>query len=266
MRVLVTGAAGNIGRVLRRGLAGRYTLLRLLDIAPLGDSGLGEEVVQADLCDAAATEASLAGIDCVVHLAGCLDELDWPRVLTVNVEGAYILFEAARRQGVKRVVFVSSNHAVGFYRRERPIDHSVLPRPDGRYGASKVWGEALGRLYADKHGLSVACLRIGTFRERPSEERHLETWISHRDMVQLVTRAIEAPPYHFLTVYGVSNNRRCRWLNAGLEILNYAPVDDAETFATEILARNEVPDPVAAKFHGGPLSAVEFSGDPARVD
>jgi uronate dehydrogenase len=266
MRVLVTGAAGNIGRVLRRGLAGRYAHLRLSDIAPLGTAGPGEEVIHADVCDAAATEASLAGIDCVVHLAGCLEEPDWPRILAVNVEGTYNVFEAARRQGAKRVVFASSNHAIGFYRRERTIDHDVLPRPDGRYGASKVWGEALGRLYADKHGLSVACLRIGTFRERPTEARHLETWISHRDMVQLVMRAIEAPPYHFLTVYGVSNNRRSRWLNSGLEHLNYAPVDDAEAFASEILARNEPPDELASQFHGGPYAAMEFSGDPASID
>jgi uronate dehydrogenase len=265
-RVLVTGAAGAIGSVLRRGLAGRYELMRLSDIAPLGEAAPGEELVQGDIRDLAATEASLEGIDCVVHLAGCLDEKDWLSILAVNIAGTYTLFEAARRQGVKRVIFASSNHAVGFHRRERVIDAASLPRPDGRYGTSKVFGEALGRLYADKHGMSVACLRIGTFARRPSDERHLETWISPRDMVQLVRLCIDAPPYHFIVIYGVSANRRSRWLNAEPDVLGYVPKDDAETFAAEILAQDKLPDPIARQFHGGPLCAIEFSGDLARID
>src|SRR5258707_11240541 len=132
----------------------------------------------------------MADIECGVHLAGASVESPWDRVLPLNIEGCYKTFEAARRQGVKRVIFASSNHAVGFHRRERFIDNTVLPRPDTRYGVSKVFGEAVGRLYAHKYGLSVACLRIGPFRtpDRPIEARHLLTRISQPGMVELVRR------------------------------------------------------------------------------
>src|SRR6202158_5755071 len=194
-RILITGAAGKIGDTLRKGLRGSYPLIRLRDIAAL--------------------EKAMAGIGCVVHLAGVPEESEWEKVLPLNIEGCYNVFEAARRQGVKRVIFASSNHAIGFHRRERFIDNSVVPRPDTRYGVSKVFGEAVGRLYADKYGLSVACLRIGTFRnpDRPAGGGQLLAWISHRDTVQLVRRCIDHQDYHFVTVYGVSNNLRRRWDN-----------------------------------------------------
>lgn len=267
-RILITGAAGNIGKVLRAGLRDRYPLLRLSDIAPMDAAGPGEEVVTADLRDATAVEASMEGIDCVVHLGGIPVEDAWDRILPMNIEGCYNVFEGARRQGVKRVVFASSNHAVGFHRRERFIDDSVQPRPDSRYGVSKVFGEALGRLYADKHGLSVACLRIGTFRtpDRPVEARQLLTWISHRDMVQLAARCIDHPNYHFAVVYGVSNNLRSRWDNTNVKFLGYRPEDDSEVFAAEILAKGETENAIAAAFHGGFFCPMEFYGDTDRVE
>ena len=232
-RILITGAAGQIGTALRHGLRGVYPLIRLLDVTPLGSRDAGEELVSADIRDMPAIEQAMTGIDCVVHLAGASVESPWDKVLPLNIEGCYNVFEAARRQGVKRVVFASSNHAVGFHRRERFIDNTVVPRPDTRYGVSKVFGEAVGRLYADKYGLSVACLRIGTFRvpDRPAEPRQLLTWISHRDMVQLVRRCIDYPDYHFVVVYGVSNNLRSRWDNSNVKFLGYRSQDDSEAFA-----------------------------------
>src|SRR5664280_570088 len=205
-RILIIGAAGKIGNALRQGLRGSYSIIRLADIASLGSTAADEELATTDIRDMAALEKAMVGIDCVVHLAGVPEEAAWDQVLPLNIEGCYNVFEAARRCGVKRVIFASSNHAVGFHRRERFIDNTVDPRPDSRYGVSKVFGEALGRLYADKYGLSVACLRIGTFRtpDRPVDARQLLTWISHRDMVQLVRRCIDHPNYHFVTVYGVS--------------------------------------------------------------
>ncbi len=139
----------------------------------------------------------------------------------MNIEGCYNVFEAARRQNVRRVVFASSNHAIGYHRREKFLDDTVQPRPDSLYGVSKVFGEALGRMYADKYGMSVACLRIGTFRtpDRPSEARQLLTWISHRDMAQLTARCVEHASYHFTVVYGVSNNLRNRWDNSNAKFL-----------------------------------------------
>jgi uronate dehydrogenase len=267
-RILITGAAGKIGNALREGLRGGYPLIRLADIASLGASRKGEELVTTDIRDMAALEKAMAGIDCVVHLAGVPEEAEWETVLPLNIEGCYNVFEAARRRGVRRVIFASSNHAVGFHRRERFIDNTVVPRPDTRYGVSKVFGEALGRLYADKYGLSVACLRIGTFRvpDRPAEARQLLTWISHRDMVQLVRRCIDHPDYHFVTVYGVSNNLRSRWDNTNVKFLGYRPQDDSEVFAAEILAMGAKEDEIAAQFHGGFYCPMEFAGDASRID
>jgi uronate dehydrogenase len=266
-RVLITGAAGHIGKVLRQGLRGRYELLRLSDIAPLGNATApGEEVVQADIQDFAATRASMAGVDAVVHLGAVIAETDWEQILPVNIAGTYNVFEAARQQGVKRVIFASSNHAIGFYRRSQRIDDTAQPRPDTRYGLSKAFGEAVGHLYADKHGIGVACLRIGTCRERPTEVRHLSTWQSHRDIAQLVYRCIEAPLLHFVIAYGVSNNPRSLWDNSAAQRqLGYVPEDSAEEFATELLGKEEPVDQVGALFHGGPFCSMDFAGDPAQI-
>ncbi len=266
--VMITGAAGKIGSVLRKALHGSYPLVRLLDIAPLGVAEKGEEVCAVDIRDAAALEKAMAGIDCVVHLAGMSVEAPWEQVLPLNIEGCYNVFEAARRSGVKRIVFASSNHAIGFHRRERFIDTNVVPRPDTRYGVSKAFGEALGRLYADKYGLSVACLRIGSFLtpDRPTDARQLLTWISHRDMLQLTQRCIDHPDYHFVIVYGVSNNLRSRWDNSNVKFLGYRPEDDAEVFAAEILALGKKENEIAAQFHGGFYAPIEFAGDPKQID
>jgi uronate dehydrogenase len=267
-RVLITGAAGHIGRALRAGLARRYALLRLADIAPQAPAGAGEEVVSADITRLEALLPAMQGIDTVVHLAGIPDEDSWQKIRDMNIEGCYNVFEAARQAGVKRVVFASSNHAVGFHRRDRMIDDTVSPRPDSRYGVSKVFGEALGRLYADKHGMSVACMRIGSFRpdDTVSAPRHLNTWISHRDMVQLTQRCIDYPDYHFVIVYGVSNNARNRWSNANARFLGYQPQDDAEQGAARIAASGQQEDEREALFHGGFGCIVEFDGDVRRID
>jgi len=266
-RVLITGAAGHIGKVLRKGLKGRYALIRLSDVAAMDAAGPGEEIVQADIQDFAATRASMQGIDCVVHLGALPVEHPWEQILPINIAGTYNVFEAARQQGVKRVVFASSNHAIGFYRRTQRIDHTAQPRPDSRYGLSKAFGEALGHLYADKHGLSVISLRIGTCRERPVEKRHLSTWLSHRDTVQLVQRCIDAPQVHYLNVYAVSNNPRSWWDNtAAKQLLGYVPEDSAEEFAAELLGKEAPADPVAALLHGGPFCSAEFDGDPASIE
>jgi uronate dehydrogenase len=266
-RILITGAAGKIGNALRQGLRGSYSLIRLADIASLGSSTAGEELATTDIRDLAALEQAMVGIECVVHLAGVPEEAAWDHVLPLNIEGCYNVFEAARRCGVKRVIFASSNHAVGFHRRERVIDNTVEPRPDSRYGVSKVFGEALGRLYADKYGLSVACLRIGTFRtpDRPVDARQLLTWISHRDMVQLVRRCIDHPNYHFVTIYGVSNNLRSRWDNTNVKFLGYRPEDNSEIFAAEILALGVKENEIAAQFHGAHYCPMEFTGDTSQI-
>lgn len=264
--ILITGAAGLIGNALRKALRGAYPLLRLSDIRPLMAPESGEECVRADLHDFAAVAAAMRGIDCVVHLGGVPREGPWEVVLDANIAGTYNVFEAARLAGVKRVVFASSNHVVGFYRAGRTVGTDEPPRPDSRYAVSKVFGEALGRLYADKHGMSVACLRIGSFRERPQDARQLATWVSPRDMAQLVRCAIDAPQYSFIVLYGVSANTRSRWGNPVATGIGYQPQDNAEEYAAQLALSSADGDDPATKFHGGGFCAIEFTNKISRID
>jgi uronate dehydrogenase len=266
-RVLITGAAGGIGRRLRADLAGAYPLLRLSDRVSPATAGAGEEVVVADLADLSACEALCAGIDGIVHLGGQAIEADWATVLQANIVGCYNLFEAARRRGVRRVVFASTNHVIGFYPRATRIDHQVPPRPDSRYGVSKAFGEALGRLYADKYGLGVMCIRIGNFGDRPLDRRRLSIWISPRDFTQLVRIGLEHPDLHYEVVYGASESDRSWWDNANAYRLGYRPEDESEPFAAELLAVEPEPtDLVAERFQGGPFCSAEFTADPERIE
>ncbi|HEV3185038.1 MAG TPA: NAD(P)-dependent oxidoreductase [Xanthobacteraceae bacterium] len=265
-RILITGAAGNIGRTLREGLRGRYPAIRLSDIAPMDHARPGEETVRADLTNLAEVETAMDGVDCAVHLGGIAVEDTWDKVLPNNIAGTWNVFEAARRRRVRRVIYASSHHAVGFYRRARFIDQTVVPRPDGPYGVSKVFGEAVGRLFADKHGLSVACLRIGAFRERPADRRQLHVWLSPRDAVRLVGCCIDAPDYHFIVVYSVSNNLRNRYRNVGLEFLGYAPQDNSEDHAADVTRAPDTEEDISRQFHGGPYTQMGFDGDLAKID
>ena len=265
-RVLITGAAGTVGSVLRAGLQGCYNHLRVSDIAPLGEAGDGEEIVMADMLDDAALDKAMAGVDCVVHLAGVGDENDWDRILSLTIDGCFRVFDAARRAGVRRIVYASSNHVIGFHRRNKPLDTDAPYRPDGRYGVSNVFGEVLGRMYADKYGLSVACIRIGSFRPKPEDRRQLMTWISHRDTVQLFRRCIDYPDFRFFSVYGVSNNTRSIWDNSKVDWLGYRPQDNAEDYLDELMSKPDDEDEVARQFHGGGFCSDEFAFDPAKVD
>jgi uronate dehydrogenase len=233
-RVLITGAAGRLGMVLRPGLRGRVRMLRLLDAAPLDASQPGEELINADVRDLDAVIASMADVDAAVHLAGIPDEDTFERILDINVRGSYHVLEAARRQGCSRVVLASSAHVTGFYPTEQHIGPEVPVRPDSYYGVGKAVAENLGRLYADKHGLQVVCVRIGTLARRPTAPRHLSTWLSPSDAVELFYRCLVAPEVAFTVVYGVSANRRRWWDTSSAERVGYRPVDNAERWAAEI--------------------------------
>lgn len=263
--VLITGAAGEIGRVLRAGLYDGKRRLRLLDIKPQKPAREHEEVVTADLADIAALEKAARGSDCIVHLAGVPREGAWEAILPNNIIGTYNLFEAARKAGVQRVIFASSNHVIGYYRATQAVGVTEPERPDSRYGVSKAYGEALGRMYADKYGLEVACLRIGSFRARPEDARQLATWISHRDMVELTRCCIEAAKFHFLVLYGVSNNTRNRWQNPHAAEIGYRPIDNAEQYAAELESKKPAAGDPAAEFHGGAFCGLEFAGDSRRI-
>lgn len=260
-RVLITGAAGNIGVRMRSLLAGVYPVLRLSDIAPMEPAGEGEEVVPCDLRDAAAVRDLMQGVDGVLHFGGQSLEAPFETIMGANIEGLYNLFEAARQNGTRRIVFASSNHAVGFYRRTETVDHTVPARPDSRYGLSKAFGEALGSLYAGKHGLQVMCIRIGNANDAPLDARRLAIWISYRDLAQLCRIGLEYPDLHFEVVYGQSDNARSWWDNANAARLGYRPQDRAEDHVDAAMdAQAELPpDPVGDEFQGGTFCSDEFS-------
>jgi uronate dehydrogenase len=251
-RVVITGAAGNIGRALRTGLKGQYPLLRLVDVAPQPAAEAGEEVVTLDLNDRPATEVAMKDVDMVVHLAAIPHEAGFDDILDGNIRSTYSVFEAARRAGVRRIVFASSHHVMGFYARGEILGPDDPVRPDTFYGLSKAFGEALGRLYADKYGLEVVCLRIGSFAERPTTPRQLSIWLSPRDCVSLVRCCLDAASVGYMIVYGVSANTRSWWKDDAAASLGYRPQDNAEEFAAEIQERRpDAASSLAERLQGG---------------
>ena len=265
-RVLITGAAGDIGSRLRQSLRGVYPILRLSDIAPLGEAAPGEELDRTDITDPAACEQMCAGVDEIIHLGGMAVENEWDVILQRNIVGGYNVFEAARRQGVQRLVFATSNHAVGFYRRDQTIPVDVTVRPDSRYGVSKAFGEALGSLYADKYGLRVFCIRIGNVADKPADKRRLSIWLSPRDLTQLARIGLEHPDIRYEIVYGVSDNARSWYDNSNATRLGYRPQDRSEDYASEVLAREpaHASDDITELYQGGTFVKAEVGGDPSR--
>lgn len=254
-RILITGAAGTIGRAMRVELRRPGRTLRLFDIAPMEPAeGPAEEVVQGDLVVAQQVRDAVRGCDAVVHLAAIPVEDTWERILAVNVDGTRTVLEACREEGCKRIVFASSNHAIGFFPvpEAAPIGMSEPARPDTNYGFSKAAGELLCRLYFDRFGIEACSVRIGTFGERPREPRQLRTLITPRDLGQLVERALSVPELGYLVVAGMSANRERWWDGEPGERLGYAPQDDAWELADEALRAEADP----TRFSGGsyPLS------------
>jgi uronate dehydrogenase len=261
--ILITGAAGDVGTHLRRELARRYHI-RASDLRPLKKIGR-ETFMRADISRMADALRITRGVDAIVHLGGYSVEGPWEGILSANIVGCYNVFEAARRNGVKRIVFPTSNHATGFYKRSTTIDHRVYPRPDSRYGVSKVFGEALGSLYADKYGMEFLMIRVGNVNPAPIDKRRLSIWVSPRDLAQLVTIGIEHPGIRFEIVYGISGNTRAWYDNANAYRLGYKPRDNAEAWAAEVLAKEKKGDPVSEKYQGGVFCAVEEVPNPAPL-
>jgi uronate dehydrogenase len=235
--ILITGAAGGIGTMLRTRLAAPGRTLRLLDIAPL-QAGPGEEAVQASVTDLDAMTQACLGAQAVIHLAGLASEDAWERIAEVNIHGTYVTFEAARRAGVIRVVHASSNHAVGFTPAASfPVPDYAFPAPDTYYGVSKAAGEALAALYHHRYRMDAICLRILTCAERPVTVRALSTWLSPDDAGRLFEACLTARAPGFRVAYGVSRNTRGGWVSLDeARALGYEPQDDAERFAAEVLA------------------------------
>ena len=266
-RVLMSGAAGDIGGRLRKLLKPLYPELRLSDIRKPADLEAGEAFVSADLSHLAEAEAAVEGIEGIIHLGGVSREAAWDPILSANIIGCYNLFEAARRKGVARVVFASSNHAVGFYPRHTHIGVDVTVRPDSRYGVSKAFGEALGALYADKYGLRVLCLRIGNVGSAPIDKRRLSIWVQPEDLAQLCRIGLEHPDLRYEIFYGASFNERTWWDNSRAYAFGYRPTGRAEDHReAALVAESKLPRDEVGDFHqGGNFCSAEFRGDASRI-
>lgn len=255
--LLITGAAGSLGGMLRRELKGWAETLRLSDIAPIEDAGPGEEVVPCDLADLEGMIRLVEGVDGIVHLGGKAIEGEFETVLNANIRGCYHLFEAARKAGGPRVLFASSNHAIGFHERENRLDGTAPHRPDSLYGVSKCFGEDLARYYFDKFGVESVSVRIGSCFPEPMDRRMLATWLSPRDFGSLVKRVFEAERVGATVLYGASANRDQWWDNSHAAFLGWHPQDDTEAFRAGVEAVNprRAHDDPAVRYHGGGFAA-----------
>ncbi len=245
-RLLLTGAAGRLGSQLRRGLAPLSRSLRLADVVPITGPGPNEEALTFDLADEAAVHAACVGVDAIVHFGGVPLERGWETILNANIRGSYHVYEGARRAGVKRVVYASSVHAIGYHRLEDQIDANAPHRPDGLYGLSKCFVEDLGRLYWDKFGVETAALRIFSSFPEPADRRMLWSWLSFDDCVRLVSAALTAPRVGFTAAFGISDNAVKPVDNRLAGHLGFQPQDNTEAFRADVERRLPPADPRAA--------------------
>ena len=252
-RLLLTGAAGGLGRELRARLKAHCGVLRVSDIADLGTAAPGEELAPAALEQPDAVLALLAGVDAVVHLGGVSVEGPFGPILQANIVGAYNLYEAARKHGVRRIVFASSNHVTGFYRQDEVIDTRMPMRPDGYYGISKAFGENLAQFYFDRYGIETVSLRIGSSFPAPKDRRMLATWLSYDDLERLVVAGLTAPVVGHSVIYGMSDNKTTWWDNGPARHIGDRPQDSSEPFRAAAEARQPVLDlnDPAARYQGG---------------
>lgn len=243
--ILVTGAAGRLGTELRRGLAPLADRLRLADVAQVQNLQANEEALIFDLADEDAVHAACQGVDAIVHFGGVPLERGWDQILNANIRGSYHVYEGARKAGVKRVVYASSVHAIGYHRLEDQIDANAPHRPDGLYGLSKCFVEDLGRLYWDKFGIETAALRIFSSFPEPADRRMLWSWLSFEDCIRLVTAALTAPRVGFTLSFGMSDNAIKPVDNRLAGHLGYVPQDNTEPFRAAMEAKTPVADPKA---------------------
>jgi uronate dehydrogenase len=233
-RLLLTGAAGGLGQVMRGSLTPFARTMRVSDKSPMAPARENEEVVECDLADKRAVDELVRGCDAIVHLGGVSVERPFEEILEANIRGVFHVYEGARRHGVGRVVFASSNHVIGFHKQGEMLDADSPRRPDGYYGLSKSYGEDLSRFYFDRYGIETACIRIGSSFPEPKDRRMLVTWLSYADLTELVRCCLFAPKLGHTLVYGMSANRETWWDNGAAAHLGFRPRDSSEPFRAKV--------------------------------
>ncbi|HCS43117.1 MAG TPA: NAD-dependent dehydratase [Pseudomonas sp.] len=234
-RLLLTGAAGGLGKVLRERLRPFTRILRLSDVAEMAPArDESEEVRPCDLADKQAVYDLVAGVDAIVHFGGVSVERSFEEILGANICGVFHIYEAARRHNVRRVVFASSNHVIGFHKQDQRLDAHSQRRPDGYYGLSKCYGEDMASFYFDRYGIETVSLRIGSSYSEPKNRRMMSTWLSFNDLTQLLERALYTPDVGHTVVYGVSDNRNVWWDNRYAAHLGFKPQDSSELYSQHI--------------------------------
>ncbi len=267
-RLLITGAAGNLGKVLREGLAPLATSIRITDRGDMSPVAANEEAMSCELGDFDGIMKVVEGCDAIVHFGAAPLERPWAEVLDSSIVGGYNIYEAARQHGVKRVIYASSIHAVGYERREAGADTDIAHNPDTLYGVSKCFIEDLARLYFNKWGIESACLRINSCYEKPRDRRHMATWLSFGDLVHLVERCLLAERIAHTVVYGISNNQETFFSNHKVAHLGYRPKDNAEDYREEVEAKvapGDSEDP-AVEFVGGFLCNYGHPDESERLE
>ncbi|NVO25064.1 NAD-dependent epimerase/dehydratase family protein [Donghicola mangrovi] len=261
-RLLITGAAGGLGTMARKRLSHLAETLRLSDIVPMGEAAPNEEHVVCDLADGAAVEDLVKGCDGIIHLGGVSVEKSYDLIEAGNIRGVYNLYEAARLHGLPRIVFASSNHTIGFYPQSQRLTADMPTRPDGWYGISKVYGEAVAHMYHEKFGQETAILRIGSCFEKPVDRRMMATWLSYDDFVSLMERVFTVPKLGCPTIWGASANTCGWWDNSHIGWLGWKPQDDSEVYRAEVEALPPRPaDAPDVLYQGG-----KFTADPVFRD
>ena len=256
--VLLTGASGALGAMLAARLAEWGWDLVLTDIKPFpGALPPRARFVLADLCDRAAVAELATGCGAIVHFGGVSTERPFEEVLGPNIGGLFHIYEAARLAGA-RVIFASSNHAIGFHERDSALDADCELRPDTYYGLSKAYGELMGRLYWYKHGVENISIRIGSGFPEPSTFRMLSSWLSYDDLARLVDAGLRAGDVGCDIIWGASANSRTWWRRDARDRIGWQPRDTADAYA-EALSGVVSDDPVTERYQGGHLCARDYT-------
>lgn len=259
-KLLLTGAAGDLGGYLRAHLRPMCKTLVVSDLNAVTSLQDNEEFVQCDLADADVVARAVDGCDAIVHFGGASDEVAWDAILAANIVGSRNLWQAAHRAGCRRIVYASSIHAVGMYPVSTVLRSDAPTRPDTNYGLSKAFTENLATLYYDQYGLQTVSIRICSCKEKPEGERDLSTWLSYGDLARATIASLQAPSVGHTTLFGVSANARCGYDNSPAGFIGYDPQDNAENYASDILKSASAPVTSTRldHRHGGPYAKMDI--------